>query len=142
MKKIITTLFFTACLISVLNTRAANTKDTLSYLQSIVANKANYIGQPFSVLLNNLQIQIKHFSPIAIIQEDKNKETATFFSFYFPQSAEEIYLTYPCLRISWQTSLNAATSRSLYKTNNGGGWTQAVVDFYKNAIIKDIDIFE
>lgn len=122
--------------------KGANLSDTLSYLKTIVDDKANYIGKPFSVLLNNLQIQIKHFSPIADINEDKNKETATFFSFYFPQSADEIYLTYPCLRVSWQTSLNAAISRSLYKTNNGGGWTQAVVDFYKNAIIADIDIFE
>ena len=35
--------------------------DTLAYLQTIVANKAQYIGQPFSTLIDNLQIQIKHF---------------------------------------------------------------------------------
>jgi hypothetical protein len=111
-------------------------------LQSIVTNKANYIGKPFSTLLNNLQIQIKHFSPIANISYDKSKETATFFSFYFPQSANEIYLTYPCLRISWEPYLNATNSSYLFSKYDGGGWTQEVIDFYKNAIIKDIDIFE
>ena len=39
--------------------------DTLAYLLSIVSNKAQYIGQPFSVLKNNLQIQIKYFQLFA-----------------------------------------------------------------------------
>ena len=28
--------------------------DTLAYLQTIVDNKSNYIGQPFSALMNDL----------------------------------------------------------------------------------------
>jgi len=142
MKKVILAILFVICLSKVTNAHVGATNDTLTYLQSIVANKANYIGKPFSTLLNNLQIQIKHFSPIANISYDKSKETATFFSFYFPQSANEIYLTYPCLRISWEPYLNATNSSYLFSKYNGGGWTQEVIDFYKNAIIKDIDIFE
>ena len=76
--------------------------DTLSYLQSIVANKAQFTGQPFSVLLDSLKIQIKFFSPFGAIPHDKNKETSTSFAFYFPQTEDEMYLTYPKLRISWQ----------------------------------------
>ncbi len=117
--------------------------DTLAYLQTIVANKANYIGQPFSALFNNLQIQTKYFHPIrGGGHYDSNKETSTHFSFYFPQSADELYLTYPCLVIYWQTPLNANHSFSLYNTNNGGGWTTAVANFYTNGIIADIKVWE
>lgn len=116
--------------------------DTLAYLQTIVANKANYIGQPFSALLNNLQIQIKYFHPIASIPYDVTKETSTSFAFYFPQTEDDMYLTYPCLNIYWQTPLNANQSFSLYNTNNGGSWTTAVSNFYANGIIADIKIRE
>ena len=116
--------------------------DTLSYLQTIVANKAQYIGQPFSVLSNNLQIQIKFFSPIASIPYDKNKETSTLFSFYFPQNAEEIYLTYPSLEIYWVPCLNSVQSRLLHSQYRSVGWATAVTSFYANAIIADIRILE
>jgi len=116
--------------------------DTLAYLQSIVANKANYIRHPFSVLLNDLQIQVKYFHPIASIHYDKNKETSTSFAFYFPQTEDDMYLTYPCLNIYWQTPLNASQSFSLYNINDGGGWTPGVANFYANGIIADIKIRE
>lgn len=126
------------------NTKAQSTgvPDTLAYLQTIVANKANYIGQPFSVLKSHLQIELKYFHPRRGIVHDTNKETSTHFSFYFPQSADEMYLTYPCLVIYWQTPLNANQSFSLYNTNNGGGWTAAVANFYANGIIADIKVRE
>ena len=41
--------------------------DTLAYLQNIVASKAQYIGQPFTVLLNDLQIQVKFFSHLRVL---------------------------------------------------------------------------
>jgi len=69
--------------------------DTLAYLQSIVANKAQYIGHSFHELADTMQIQIKFFSPFVAIHYDNNKETSTSFGFYFPQTEEEIYLTYP-----------------------------------------------
>lgn len=38
----------------------AQVSDTLAYIKSFEANKANYIGQPFSKLLNNMtQLQPK-----------------------------------------------------------------------------------
>lgn len=66
--------------------------DTLAYLQTIVANKAQYIGQPFSTLIDNLQIQIKHFIPFASISYDKTKETSTSF-FILCQSSRRLLFT-------------------------------------------------
>jgi hypothetical protein len=114
--------------------------DTLSYLQTIVANKTNYVGQPFSKLMNDLQIQIKYFSPFASLPYNRFKETSTSFAFYFPRNADEIYLIYPHIEIYWQTPLNAAQSDILWTNNNGGGWSVAVANFYANAIVSDIQL--
>lgn len=92
--------------------------------------------------MDSLKIQIKHFWPNRSIVYDITKEPSTQFSFYFPQSADEAYLTYPCLEIYWQTPLNASQSDVLWKSNNGGGWSSAVAVFYASAIISDIKIRE
>lgn len=142
MKKIIIALLFTVFLSKASNATVAEAPDTLTYLQSIISNKANYIGKPFSTLLNDLQIQIKFFSPFASLHHDMTKETSTTFSFYFPQTADDLYLTFPKLKILWNPYLNANTSNYLYSKYNGGGWTQEVIDFYKTAVIKDMDILK
>ena len=114
--------------------------DTLVYLQSIVANKAHFIGQPFSVLIDSLKIQIKYFGPNSGIVYDVSKETSTSFGFRTPQNAEEIYLTYPHLLVYWQPCLNANQSRILYNTTVG--WTSTIAAFYATGIIADIQIRE
>ena len=48
-----------------------------------------------------------------------------------------MYLTYPYLRITWMSLLNANQSQTLYKNNDGGGWSSAVAAFYANGIITD-----
>ncbi len=116
-------------------------QDTLAYLQTIVANKTQFIGQPFSTLMDSLKIQIKFFSPFSGIHYDITKETSTDFSFYFSQNTNNYYLTYPRLEVFWQLPLNATQSDSLWETN-GGIWSSAVAAFYANGIIKDIQIRE
>ena len=69
-------------------------------------------------------------------------KTSTSFAFYFPQNADDMYLTYPCLEIYWQNPLNANQAFSIYNTNNGGGWSATVYNFYKDAIIKDVRVRE
>jgi hypothetical protein len=144
MKKILAILIIIVCSSNMVIANETNKPkiDTLAYLKSIVANKANYVGRPFSALLNDLQIQIRFFSPFGGIFQDKSKETSTMFSFYFPQSADEMYLTFPCLRIAWSPYLNADISDGLYKKYNGGGWQQEVIGFYSSAIIADIIVIE
>ncbi|RZL42659.1 MAG: hypothetical protein EOP00_23260 [Pedobacter sp.] len=116
--------------------------DTLLYLQNIVTNKSEYIGRPFSTLLDSLKIEIRHFSRNMDIVHDVTKESSTSFGFYFPLTSEEIYLSYPRLRILWQIPVNANQSKILYNGNNGGGWTSTVSSFYASAIIANIEVRE
>ncbi|MFT3910927.1 MAG: hypothetical protein QM737_16025 [Ferruginibacter sp.] len=134
-------IFFLSAFIKNADAQTSGVPDTLAYLQTIVANKSQYIGQPFSVLLNSLQIQIKFFTPLGNIPHDKTKETSTHFGFHFPQNANEIYLTYPGLKISWQPCLDNISSHSLYNQYNGA-WVSAVLSYYSNGIIADIQIIE
>jgi len=90
--------------------------------------------------MDSLKIQIKFFSPFASIPHDMNKETSTEFSFYFPQTADEIYLTYPSLEIYWRQYLNADSSKLLYSQYRGVGWSQAVAAFYATGTIADIKV--
>lgn len=115
--------------------------DTLVYLKNIVSNKTQYIGKPFSVLLADLQIQIKHFMPNTDIIHDISKETSTSFGFYFPHNSEEMYLAYPRLRITWQTPLDITLS-DIIRNNNRGSWNQSSNLLYSNSIIADIKIRE
>jgi hypothetical protein len=117
--------------------------DTLAYLQTIVANKSQYIGQPFSSLLNNLQIQIKFFQPFGAIHHDKNKETSTSLAFYYPSNNDEHYLTFPKLEIYWSPYLNKNQSNIIRQNNNNKGqWNSEAILFYSTGIIADIKIRE
>ncbi len=130
------------CLISK-KTQAQSSLDTTAYLQSIVLNKANYIGQPFSVLLDSLQIEIKYFFPYTSLPYDKSKETTTAFSFYSLTDINDLYLTFPRLRITWQPYLNANESIIIRATyNNKGHWNAASNTFYSAGIIADIHLWE
>lgn len=140
MKKIFVVVFF--IITASVNKTNAQVPDTLVYLQSIVANKSQFIGRPFSVLMDSLKIQIKFFSPFGAIHYDKNKETSTSFAFYFPHTSDEMYLTYPKLEIYWQPYLNASQSDILWENNNGGGWSPTVAAFYATGIIADIKVRE
>ena len=141
MKKTILILILSSAIFGNAGAQATPGTDTLGYLQNIVSNKANYIGHPFSTLQSNMQIQIKHFWPNASLSYDRTKETSTQFAFYFPQNAEEIYLTYPCLEISWQPYLNKSESNITRQSNNHRGqWNSAAASLYANCIIADIKV--
>lgn len=131
------------CLISSAKLNA-QVPDTLVYLQNIIANKTQFIGHPFSKLFDslNLNIQIKYFHPRRGAISNSNKEMYTAFAFYYPAIAEDVYLTYPCLEIHWQTPLNANQSFLLFNSNGGGQWNVSVYNYYKSVIIKDIGILE
>ncbi len=112
MKKIISIILIPIIILSIgrVSAQTYGVSDTLSYLQSIVNDKAFYIGKPFSVLRDSLKIEIKYFNQNTDITSDINKETSTSFGFYFPQENQNFYLTYPRIRIKWQTDLNAKQS--------------------------------
>lgn len=114
--------------------------DTLSYLKTVVAKKGNYIGKPFSVLMNDLRIQIRAFSPHTPLHSAKNKEVYTQFHFIIPKYAEDF--KFPSLMIYWEPSLNAEISSKIYdQSEEGGLWIPDAIQFYRNAIIKNIDAY-
>ena len=141
MKKIFLILLIAISVSNTLKAQSGGVSDTLAYLQTILTNKSQFIGQPFSSLLDTLQIQIKYFSSNTRVH-DKSKETDTHFGFRFPQNADEIYLTYPGLEISWAPYLDANQSDILWENNNGGGWSSAAANFYNNSIIADIRLIQ
>ena len=144
MKKILfISILFTTLYSNNVKAQIFGVPDTLSYLQAIVFNKAQYVGQPFSNLYNDWQIQVKFFSPFASLPYAKNKETSTSFSFYFPlDGINDFYLTYPKLEVIWQLPLNASQSDLIWQNNNGGGWNINSYYFYKDAVISNLKIRE
>ena len=122
--------------------RAQGVPDTLQYLKTIVQNRSQYIGQPFSKLLKDLEINIQYFSPDGGIWHDRSKETSTSFSFYFPTRAEDINLAYPFLKIIWKDPLNALQSGSIYDQSDRGRFSSEARLFYLSGIIEDIKILE
>ena len=119
----------------------AGVPDTLAYLQTIVANKAQYIGQPLSLLLNHLQIEVKEFGPIGGIHHQKDKETSTSFGFYCPIGSNDLYKLSPALRVYWNPYLNKSSSMWLF-TQFGGCWAPQVYNHYAQEIIREIDILD
>jgi hypothetical protein len=119
--------------------------DTASYLRYIVANKHQFIGQPFSTLYNFLQISPKMFTPHADLHHNYYAETRITLSFKFVSTAEELSTTYPHLGIVWQPPyLNRQEGldmKFLYQ-RQGVGWNTVIYNRYQNIIIKDIYILQ
>ena len=105
--------------------------------KNIVANKANYIGQPFSVFLAKMPIGIKYFEPSRGLPHNKNAEPSTQLLFYFPQNISELNKTFPKLEIVWEPILNRTTSASLF-TQYRGAWSSLIASHYNSAVISDI----
>lgn len=141
MKKSIILFSFMLCFLAG-RTQSNGVPDTLVHLQSLVANKAQYVGKPFSMLKADLLLDIKYFFSVSSIPHRKDLEIYTYFAFYYPSNRNELYLTYPRFEIKWLHPLNADQSFILWKNNNGGGWTNAVANFYQHGIIADIKIEE
>ena len=118
--------------------------DTLLYLKTIVQHKAHYIGQPFSKLLDSLQIQIKYFFPFAAIPHNRTKETSTSFSFFFPPTIDDLYLCFPMLRVTWLNPVNGDADRSdmLRNQYDSVGWNSVIINNYSSRIIGDIKVRE
>ena len=140
-KKIISSLIILMLFVSKSNAQTTGVPDTLAYLQTIVANKAQYIGQPLSLLINHLQIQVKEFTPFGMIHHKKDKETSTAFGFYCPNSPSELYKLSPTLEVFWNPYLNKSNSMSFF-TLFGGCWAPQVYTHYANEIVRDIRILK
>ncbi|MBC7935741.1 MAG: hypothetical protein H7Y86_10365 [Rhizobacter sp.] len=140
MKKIILILFITV-FVKAGQAQTFGVPDTLIYLQTLVANKSQFIGQPFSKLADSLKLQIKYFSPTASLPYDMTKETSTTFAFYYPGTSSEFYLIYPYLEVYWHPFLNGDQSNKLFRYF-GGVWTPSVKTFYSTGVVADIKMVD
>ncbi|WP_419870360.1 hypothetical protein [Chryseobacterium sp. CT-SW4] len=111
--------------------------DTLNYLKQFEANKANYIGQPFSQLLNDMtEIQPKTVwsLPIGtkktISTDSRFKFTLKEYSFYKPIT----------LLIVWAPEI-PRDQTEYYEKKNKFYFTNDEKNFYGSKIIKDIIVY-
>jgi hypothetical protein len=143
MKKVIFVLFVLFATKGIKAQSNTGVPDTLAYLNTIVANKANFVGQPFSVLANSLLISIKYFSPDARFHHRKNAETSTYLAFYNSTNAEDYYRTYPMLVVKWREPYHDINlSYAIRKADSLHGWNATAKAHYANYIIDDISVFK
>lgn len=111
--------------------------DTLNYLKQFEANKLQYIGQPFSKLLNDMaQIQPKTvWSDYNL--ENKNSIKRSDFKFC---KMDYSFKNAISLEITWQQEI-PFTEILYYENKNHFYFTNEERAFYGNKIIKDIKVY-
>ncbi len=108
----------------------AQVADTLAYVKTFEANKANYIGQPFSKLLNDMsQLQPKHLftyyqdSSLMFCKEDDLFTAGTVNMVIF-----------------WQIPI-PSTDSEYYENKNNFLFTNDERNYYNNKIVKNIYVY-
>jgi hypothetical protein len=134
MKSIITILCFV-----LLAKNSSAQIDTFAFLKNFELQKAQYIGQPFSVLLNAMgQVQPKS---AWYGRNARNKTQIPYctFNFVTPDNCFS-YLGVITMLVDWQTSIPLQDIK--YYTNlNHFYFTNSERQFYSNKIIKDISVY-
>lgn len=111
--------------------------DTLNYIKQFEANKSNYIGQPFSKLLNDMvQIQPKTVMPILSF---KPKNYTLKSTFYFCEK-EGSFSNAITLEIEWQNPI-PRTDTKYYEGKNNFYFTTDEKIFYSSKIVKNIKVY-
>lgn len=118
----------------------AQVLDTFNYVKNFELQKAQYIGKPFSILLNDMQqIQPKSVWQGIYI---RNKNIIPYNSFYFelPQNTFRYGIVVNMI-IYWQTAL-PATEVKYYQNKNHFHFTNEERQYYENKIIRDIIVIK
>ncbi|MCF2220161.1 hypothetical protein H9Q08_12700 [Chryseobacterium sp. PS-8] len=111
--------------------------DTISYLKQFEINKAQYIGQPFSKLLQNMtQIQPKTVWSLPL---RNNTTLVRITSFKFCEKKYSFYNAIT-LKITWDIDIPIAQTNALGVTHQYY-FTNDEKTFYGNKIIKDIRVY-
>lgn len=128
-------LFFTIFIFSF--SFAYSQLDTLNYIKQFEVNKINYIGKPFSILLNDMkQIQPKTVWPI---RHGRFKTFILGNSFNFCDKEFSFYNAIT-LAITWQETIPMSDFK-YFGIKNNYFFTQDEKTFYGNKIIKDIKVY-
>ncbi|GEN75628.1 hypothetical protein CHA01nite_13680 [Chryseobacterium hagamense] len=111
--------------------------DTLNYLKQFEANRANYIGQPFSKLLQDMiQIQPKTVWPSPNFK-NKNYNFSTRFKFC---NVEQSYFNVITLSVEWETPIPVSSSE-YYQQLHDFYFTNDEKNLYGSKIVKDIKVY-
>ncbi|MDY0090831.1 MAG: hypothetical protein RBR78_10770 [Flavobacteriaceae bacterium] len=111
--------------------------DTLTYIKTFEINKANYIGQPLSVLLNDMTlIQPKTVWAVPIT----NKKTMIKESIFNFCEKDYSFKNAITLRITWQDYI-PYSQVSVYENDNNFYFTNDERLFYGSKIIADIRVY-
>lgn len=114
--------------------------DTLRYLQTnfLLTNKDFYKGKPLSILLNDLEIDVKAYSGSS--GRDLNFSNSLILSFY-NRKQEKIKIKEKkdplVLIIVWEVELPQQKIVELLRKNDGR-WTEEEKRYYGQHIVKDI----
>ncbi len=109
--------------------------DTLVYVKSFETNKAEYINQPLSKLLNNMtQLQPKS------IWSDETLIKTYNSMFKFNNMEDSFDVGTVNMVIFWQTPI-PATETEYYENKNHFYFTNDERNFYGNKIVKDIYVY-
>lgn len=112
--------------------------DTMTYIKQFEANKAQYINQPLSKLLNDMtQIQPK---TIWSMSGHKNMPTIKFSLIKFCEMDESFNDDTITLSIHWQTPLST-TETEYYEKKNDYFFTNEERLYYGSKIVKDIKVY-
>ena len=110
--------------------------DTLNYLKQFELNKANYINNPLSKLLNDMsQIQPKTAWPT--FGRKKTETIGTSFNFTYKELSFHNAIT---LLIKWQDPIPRGQTK-FYEQKNAFYFTNEEKVFYGSKIIKDIIVY-
>lgn len=136
MKIIIKTFILILCFFSI---KANAQLDTLNYLKQFEASKVNYIGQPFSKLLNDMQIL--HPKTVWTIISHKKKDLIRNTTFNFCEMDDTFNDDTVNLTIEWQTPLPSSETE-YYENKNGFYFTNDEKNYYGSKIVKDIHVYK
>ena len=120
-----------------LQTINAQQIDTISYIKQFEVNKVNYIGEPLSVLLNDMTKMQPKTVWFSSNINDKNNITASLFKF---STKEKSFKNAVTLLIKWKEKIPFKNVEYLLKKNKFY-FTEEEKDFYGEKIIQDIIVF-
>lgn len=135
MKKIFKTTI--TAFIFLMSNKIYSQLDTLNYLKQFETNKTQYVGQPFSKLLNDMtQIQPE------TVWADYNIKNRTIVQKSIFNFCEKEYSFKNAinLKITWEQTI-PYSQIEYYENKNHFYFTNEERSFYNNNIVKDVEVY-
>ncbi|WP_447641028.1 MULTISPECIES: hypothetical protein [Chitinophagaceae] len=134
------TLFLIFILLVLNTTTHAQAQDTIGLLkQTILNKKSNFLGKPFSTLVNALpaSLPIKNYYPEPFSKMNRKTDFGFMSMDNLRRGAKNIIYVI----IYWLNPASEDSEFAQWRKLPVGQWDQDDLDFYKNWIIKDIKLW-